>query len=223
MFFRAVRWISRTILWLLATKCSLSQFSLYLEAMLKMVSTSASISDSFSISRKDRICFCISVISPSCCSMENKATAIIIVAGLMAATDLDVAVRGPADWSWASFEPPSAVFKAPQEFPFLAIFKVSPTAGLATRYKPEVLKLIVCVTVLRAGASEATPAPNVVSCAMGTLSVVALVSSARASARRLPVSLKRLLSPTEISPGASKFMISSTQLSPLFLALYRYI
>ena len=75
----------------------------------------------------------------------------------------------------------------------------------------------------RSGNRSKTASPNVVSCAMGTLSVVALVSSARASARRLPVSLKRLLSPTEISPGASKFMISSTQLSPLFLALYRYI
>ena len=102
-----------------------------IDIMLTSVSTSASISDSFSISRNVRICFCISAMLSSFCSMENSATAISIVAGSIGIVAVLVAVNGPADWSCANFDEPSAHLNAPQKFPFRATFSASPTPAFA--------------------------------------------------------------------------------------------
>ena len=61
------------------------------------------------ISKKDIICFSISTIFPSPLSIENNATAIIMVAGFNAAAVVVVADNGLAAWSCANLETPSAV------------------------------------------------------------------------------------------------------------------
>ena len=88
------------------------------------VSTSPSISDSFSVSRKESICFCISTISSNCFSMEAKATAIIIAVGSIGIVRFSVVETVSTSANFPIFD--SLV--APQKKPPFACFNPFPAS-----------------------------------------------------------------------------------------------